>query len=128
MNILVIAHYHYQDIGVPTALFVHKQIKAFIRAGHSVRVLVPTPMGKVGQDGKRFGVAVWANHYTSGLLAGFRRGGVNFYKTMPVRWDIMRQVTTVQLKTAVILFRVFGFRIGWKFFCILHSIHHGFKD
>lgn len=53
MNILVVAHYHYQGISVPTALFVHDQMRAFIRAGHRVRILVPTPIGKVGQDGKR---------------------------------------------------------------------------
>lgn len=59
MNILVVAHYHYQGISVPTALFVHEQMKAFVRAGHRVRILVPTPVGKVGQDGRRFGPAVY---------------------------------------------------------------------
>ena len=54
MKILVVAHYHYQGTSVPTALFVHDQMRAFVRAGHRVRILVPTPMGKVGQDGKRF--------------------------------------------------------------------------
>ena len=59
LNILVVVHYHYQGIGVPTALFVHEQMKAFVKLGHRVRVLVPTPVGKVGQDGKRFGPAVY---------------------------------------------------------------------
>lgn len=59
MNILVIAHYHYQGIGVPTALFVHEQMKVFIREGHRVRILVPTPFGKRGQDGKHFAPAVY---------------------------------------------------------------------
>ena len=59
MNILVVVHYHYQGIGVPTALFVHEQMKAFVKLGHRVRVLVPTPVGKVGQDGKRFGPAIY---------------------------------------------------------------------
>ncbi len=54
MNILVVAHYHYQGICVPTALFVHNQMKEFVKAGHRVRILVPTPMIKTGQDGKRF--------------------------------------------------------------------------
>lgn len=53
MNILVVAHYHYQGIAVPTALFVHEQLREFVRAGHRVRILVPTPIGKVGQNGKR---------------------------------------------------------------------------
>ena len=54
MNIFAIAHYHYQGTAVPTALFVHNQLQAFVWAGHRVRILVPTPMGKIGENGKRF--------------------------------------------------------------------------
>lgn len=59
MNILVVAHYHYQGISVPTALFVHNQMREFVKNGHRVRILVPTPLGKVGQDGKRLGSVIY---------------------------------------------------------------------
>lgn len=58
MNILVLVHYHYQGINVPTALFVHNQMKAFVQAGHQVRAVVPIAMGKTGEDGRRFGPAL----------------------------------------------------------------------
>ena len=58
MNILVVVHYHYQGINVPTALFVHNQMKAFAQAGHQVRALVPIAWGKRGEDGRRFGPAL----------------------------------------------------------------------
>lgn len=54
MNILVLVHYHYQGICVPTALFVHNQMRAFVQAGHRVRAVVPIAMGKAGEDGRRF--------------------------------------------------------------------------
>lgn len=54
MNILVLVHYHYQGICVPTALFVHNQMKAFVQAGHRVLAVVPITMGKAGEDGRRF--------------------------------------------------------------------------
>ena len=69
-----------------------------------------------------------ANQYTSVVTAILIQGGANFMQTTSVRWDIMKRVTTFQLKTAVWLFRVLGFKIGWQVFCILHNIHHGFKD
>lgn len=69
-----------------------------------------------------------ANQYTSVVIAILRQDGANFMQTAPVRWDIMKQVTTFQLKTAVWLFRVLGFKLGWRVFCVLHNIHHGFKD
>ena len=59
MNILVVAHYHYQGICVPTALFVHEQMRAFVRMGHRVRIIVPIPYGKKNDAGRRFGPAVW---------------------------------------------------------------------
>ena len=55
MNILVVAHY--QNDGSPTAIFIHDQIKAYVAAGHTVRVIVPIPVGKRGLDGKRMGVS-----------------------------------------------------------------------
>ena len=59
MNILVVAHYHYQGIYVPTALFVHEQMRAFVCMGHRVRIIVPIPYGKKDDLGRRFGPAVW---------------------------------------------------------------------
>lgn len=58
MNILVVVHYHFLGINVPTALFVHEQMRAFVRAGHRVRALVPIARGKRGEDGRRFGPAL----------------------------------------------------------------------
>ncbi len=54
MNILVVCHYHYQGISVPTSLFVHAQMKEFVRQGHRVRVVVPVPIGKECEDRSRF--------------------------------------------------------------------------
>ncbi len=59
MNILVVCHYHYQGVSVPTALFVHAQMQALVERGHRVRVLVPVPIGKTGEDGKRIGSAIF---------------------------------------------------------------------
>lgn len=56
MNILVVAHY--QGDGSPTAIFVHEQIRAFIKAGHQVKVIVPIAVGKPGWSNHRFGVSV----------------------------------------------------------------------
>lgn len=58
MNILVVVHYHFQGINVPTALFVHNQMRAFVQAGHRVRAVVPIAIGKTGEDGRRFGPAL----------------------------------------------------------------------
>lgn len=50
MNILVICHYGlYQHL---SASFVHNQAKAFAAAGHQVRVIIPTPVGKQFRGGK----------------------------------------------------------------------------
>lgn len=44
MNILVVCHYGlYQNLPVS---FVHNQVKAYVSLGHSVRVLIPLPIGK----------------------------------------------------------------------------------
>lgn len=44
MNILVVCHYGlYQNL---TASFVHNQVKAYVSLGHSVRVIIPFPIGK----------------------------------------------------------------------------------
>lgn len=59
MNILVVCHYHYQGVSVPTALFVHAQMRALVERGHRVRVLVPIAIGKTGENGKRMGPAVF---------------------------------------------------------------------
>lgn len=56
MNILVVAHY--QGDGSPTAIFVHEQIRAFMKAGHQVKVIVPIACGKRGWSNHRFGVSV----------------------------------------------------------------------
>ena len=52
MNILVVAHY--QGDGSPSAIFVHSQILAYARLGHSVRAIVPIAFGKRAFDGSRF--------------------------------------------------------------------------
>ena len=55
MNILVVCHYGlYQDFG---SSFVHNQVKAFVAAGHRVRVIIPLPVGKIFQ-GNRLGPAL----------------------------------------------------------------------
>lgn len=59
MNIIVVVHYHYQGVCVPTALFVHEQMRAFVRRGHRVRVIVPIPYGKKDDRGRRLSPAVW---------------------------------------------------------------------
>lgn len=51
MNLLVIAHY--QNDGSPTAIFIHDQMRAFVQAGHFVRVIVPVAMGKRDYHGVR---------------------------------------------------------------------------
>ena len=51
MDLLVIAHY--QNDGSPTAIFVHDQMRAFTKAGHRVRVIVPVAMGKRDYHGAR---------------------------------------------------------------------------
>lgn len=51
MNILVVAHY--QNDGSPSAIFIHDQIKAYIKLGHVVKVIVPVAIGKRGWSGKR---------------------------------------------------------------------------
>lgn len=56
MNILVVAHY--QGDGSPTAIFVHEQIRAFVEAGHQVKVIVPIALGKRDWNNHRFGVCV----------------------------------------------------------------------
>lgn len=51
MNILVVAHY--QNDGSPTAIFIHAQVLAYQRLGHSVRVAVPIAFGKRDIHGRR---------------------------------------------------------------------------
>lgn len=70
MNILVVAHY--QNDGSPTAIFIHDQIKAYVAAGHTVRVIVPIPVGKRGLDGKRMGVGI-CNREIDGAMHSFLR-------------------------------------------------------
>ena len=56
MNILVISpHGMYFDY---TLSFVHHQAKAFVEAGHRVRVIVPLAIGKKSNEGRRFGPIV----------------------------------------------------------------------
>lgn len=59
MEILVTVSYHYQGSLYPTAIFIHDQMKAYVRAGHTVRALVTIPWGKKNDQGKRFGAAMW---------------------------------------------------------------------
>lgn len=59
MEILVTVSYHYQGSLYPTAIFIHDQMKAYVRAGHTVRALVRIPWGKKDDLGRRFGPAVW---------------------------------------------------------------------
>jgi len=59
VNILVVASFHYQGKLYPTAVFIHHQMMAFVAAGHKVRAVVCTPWGKLGDNGTRFGPAVW---------------------------------------------------------------------
>lgn len=59
MNILVVASYHYQGDLYPTAIFMHDQMRAFVRAGHRVRAVVRVPWGKAAWHGRRFGPPVW---------------------------------------------------------------------
>ena len=59
MNILVVASYHYQGNLYPTAMFMHDQMRAFVRAGHRVRAVVRIPWGKAAENGRRFGPPVW---------------------------------------------------------------------
>ena len=51
MNILVVAHY--QNDNSPTAIFIHAQVLAYRRLGHSVRVAVPIAFGKKDTHGRR---------------------------------------------------------------------------
>lgn len=59
MEILVTVSYHYQGNLYPTAIFIHDQMRAYVRAGHKVRALVTIPWGKRDDAGRRFGPAVW---------------------------------------------------------------------
>ena len=59
MEILVTVSYHYQGNLYPTAIFIHDQMKAYVRAGHQVRALVTIPWGKRNDRGRRSGPAVW---------------------------------------------------------------------
>lgn len=56
MNILVVAHY--QNDGSPTAIFIHDQILAYQKLGHSVRVVVPIAFGKLNLHGRRLETGV----------------------------------------------------------------------
>ncbi len=58
MEILVTVSYHYQGNLYPTAIFIHDQMKAYVRAGHQVRAVVTIPWGKRDDFGRRFGPAV----------------------------------------------------------------------
>lgn len=58
MEILATVSYHYQGKLYPTAIFIHDQMKAYVRAGHQVRALVTIPWGKKDDFGRRFGPAV----------------------------------------------------------------------
>lgn len=56
MNILILTpHGMYYDY---TLSFVHHQAKAFVEAGHRVRVVVPLAAGKRSNEGRRFGPIV----------------------------------------------------------------------
>lgn len=59
MEILVTVSYHYQGNLYPTAIFIHDQMRAYVRGGHRVRALVTIPWGKRNDRGRRFGPAVW---------------------------------------------------------------------
>lgn len=56
MNILIVAHY--QNDGSPSAIFVHAQAREFVRAGHTVRLIAPIPVGKCDFFGHRISSAV----------------------------------------------------------------------
>ncbi len=56
MNILVVAHC--QGDGSATAIFIEAQIKAYVQAGHSVRVIAPLAYGKRGYHGGRLNSTV----------------------------------------------------------------------
>lgn len=52
MNILVVAQY--QNDGSPTAIFVHAQMLAYQKLGHSIRAIVPIAIGKRDLNGHRW--------------------------------------------------------------------------
>ena len=51
MNILVISHF--QGEGLPTAIFVFDQARAYRKSGADVRILIPVPWGKRDYFGRR---------------------------------------------------------------------------
>lgn len=51
MNILVVAHY--QSDGSPCAIFIHNQVKSYIKLGCKVKVIVPLAIGKKDYYKKR---------------------------------------------------------------------------
>lgn len=53
MKILVVAQ-HQHDGGSPTAIFIHDQMKEYVRAGHEVRVIAPVGIAKPDWFDDRF--------------------------------------------------------------------------
>lgn len=71
MKILVIAHY--QGDGSPCAIFVHDQVKAYIKQGCEVRVIVPIAMMRKDYYGMRFSADIIHRNIIDGVQYIFIR-------------------------------------------------------
>lgn len=71
MKILVIAHY--QGDGSPCAIFVHDQVKAYIKQGCEVRVIVPIAMMRKDYYGMRFSTDIIHRNIIDGVQYIFIR-------------------------------------------------------
>lgn len=98
MNILVVAHY--QNDGSPSAIFVHDQVKAYVAAGHSVRVIVPLPIGKRAPGTKRLGFGICKREIDGAVhcflryvsLSNFGNAHFNTASAVTALWSVLPRV------------------------------------
>ena len=98
MNILVVAHY--QNDGSPSAIFVHDQVKAYVAAGHAVRVIVPLPIGKRAPGTKRLGFGICKREIDGAVhcflryvsLSNFGSAHFNTASAVTALWSVLPRV------------------------------------
>lgn len=98
MKILVVAHY--QDDGSPTAIFIHEQMKEYVRAGHEVMALVPVGIAKRDWHGNRATVrarACWIDGIRHVFLRylTLSRFGEKHFNTASAIFALKTQLTSV---------------------------------
>ena len=94
MNIFIICHYGlYQDF---TFSFVHNQAKAYVAAGHRVRVLIPIPVGKADRGGNRMGKLLTRTRVDGVELYGLRYVSLSNYGER--RFNTASAITAIRMQ------------------------------